>query len=79
VGNTELCVGTVIALRGREFARRIVTVHPRVPDVRTLLHTSPTNCLIFFERLDELEMMTAANIPIRVLQRSQYDPMDVLV
>jgi hypothetical protein len=47
--------------------------------IKYSLYTSPTNCLIFFERLDELEPLTAANIRIRVLQRSQYDPMDVLV
>jgi hypothetical protein len=36
---------------------------------------------MFFERLDELEPLTAVNIQarIRVLQRCQDDPMDVLV
>jgi hypothetical protein len=77
-GQANVCVGTEAALRGLTFARRIVTVYPRVPDPRTLLMTSPSNALIFFQANEHLAQLQAALIKVNLVPRSFYDTNEAL-
>jgi hypothetical protein len=73
----NVCVATAFSLKGINFARRIVTVYPRIPDPQILLHPSPSNALLFFRDDEELSNLRRNGIDIGLLDRSRYDPMGV--
>jgi hypothetical protein len=77
-GQVDVCVSTNVALRGMTFARRVVSVYPRVPAVQMLLYTSLSNALILFRDRQELTQLEHGNIKFKVLARTYYDPMEVL-
>jgi hypothetical protein len=56
----------------------IVTLFPFIPADWNGLDISPTNLLMFFETEAELNAPRSKNIRIKVLQRNQYDPMEIL-
>jgi hypothetical protein len=77
-GKANICVGTNVALRGITFARRIMTVHPRIPDPKMFLMTSPSHSLIFFRENGDLSPLQDVGVTFTFLARSQYDPMEAL-
>jgi hypothetical protein len=78
VGVVDVCLGSSRALGNRIYARQIVVVFPRVPDVQLLVDTCPANLLIFYQVEAELEEARSKKIRIVTLQRSQYDPLEGL-
>jgi hypothetical protein len=66
-----------VSVKGRISARRIVTVYRHIPSLELLMQTLPTKAPLFYENSDELDILRKSHIDIKLLARSQYDPMEV--
>jgi hypothetical protein len=78
VGRTDVCLTTMAAVKQKHFARRILTVYRHVPTPGLLRSTSPANCLIFCQNVQDLTTLRHANIKIGFLPRNRYDPMEMI-
>jgi hypothetical protein len=50
----NVCVATEVALRGRQMARRILTIYPKTPTPETVKRAGDRHILMFYQKKAEL-------------------------